>query len=275
MTSGADTTQIVIYDPKEQDKQLALAAESARDVGGAGAFAGGLLTACVNGQVFLLDPEASGDMARPLQPAVEGINTWEWRPPVAVDDKLAVLSDGDKRLMAIRISSDGEKALAGAASVTDEECLVSPRRRLGQGCFRRRSRRGRFDRQPAELRIAESHARQVAGPGGALRLGAAARGQVGAGGHREEPLAGDRPSSRRWSGSRSWAMARWPARRILSGDEIFLSARSGTVWRISAADGKELGKVDAGCPLGTGPLVVGSRVIVGGHEGSLLEVKKP
>ena len=61
----------------------------------------------------------------------------------------------------------------------------------------------------------------------------------------------------------------------LSGDEIFLSARSGMVWRISAADGKELGKVDAGCPLGTGPLVVGSRVIVGGHEGSLLEVKKP
>jgi hypothetical protein len=61
----------------------------------------------------------------------------------------------------------------------------------------------------------------------------------------------------------------------LSGDEIFLSARSGAVWRISAADGKELGKIDAGCPLGTGPLVVGSRVIVGGHEGSLLEVKKP
>ena len=61
----------------------------------------------------------------------------------------------------------------------------------------------------------------------------------------------------------------------LSGDEIFLSARTGMVWRISAADGKELGKVDAGCLLGTGPLVVGSRVIVGGHEGSLLEVKKP
>ena len=61
----------------------------------------------------------------------------------------------------------------------------------------------------------------------------------------------------------------------LIGDEIFLSARGGMVCRISAADGKELGKVDAGCPLGTGPLVVGERVIVGGHEGSLLEVKKP
>jgi outer membrane protein assembly factor BamB len=61
----------------------------------------------------------------------------------------------------------------------------------------------------------------------------------------------------------------------LSGDEIFLSARGGMLWRISAADGKELGKADAGCPLGTGPVVLGGRVIVGGHEGSLLEVKKP
>ena len=61
----------------------------------------------------------------------------------------------------------------------------------------------------------------------------------------------------------------------LVGDEIFLSARSGAVWRISAADGRELGKVDAGCPLGTGPQVVGPRVIVGGHDGSLLEVKRP
>ena len=45
----------------------------------------------------------------------------------------------------------------------------------------------------------------------------------------------------------------------VSGGEIFLSARNGTVWRISASDGKELGTaIDAGCPLGTGPLVVGS-----------------
>ena len=41
---------------------------------GPGAFAGGLLTACVNGQVFLLDPEARGDMAKPLEPAIKGVN---------------------------------------------------------------------------------------------------------------------------------------------------------------------------------------------------------
>ena len=48
-------------------------------------------------------------MAKPLAPAVQGVKTWEWRTPVAVDDKLAVLSDGDKRLMAIGISTDDER----------------------------------------------------------------------------------------------------------------------------------------------------------------------
>ena len=62
---------------------------------------------------------------------------------------------------------------------------------------------------------------------------------------------------------------------VSSGGDIYLSSQSGVVWRVAAADGKELGRVDAGCPLGTGPLLLGSRLIVGGHDGSLLEVKKP
>ena len=37
-----------------------------------GCFAGGLLTPCVNGQVFLLDPEARGDMAKPLDARGQG-----------------------------------------------------------------------------------------------------------------------------------------------------------------------------------------------------------
>ena len=105
MTSGADTTQIVIYDPKEQDKQFRWLLSPREMSAAPGAFAGGLLTACVNGQVFLLDPEARGNMAKPLEPAIKGVSTWDWRTPVAVDDKLAVLSDGDKRLMAIGIGS--------------------------------------------------------------------------------------------------------------------------------------------------------------------------
>ena len=61
----------------------------------------------------------------------------------------------------------------------------------------------------------------------------------------------------------------------IAGDDMILAARGGVIWRISTADGKEQGKADAGCPLGTGPVLVGGRLIVGGSEGSVLEVKKP
>ncbi len=81
MTSGADTRQIVIYDPKEQDKQFRWTVSPCEMSVAPAAFAGGLLTACVDGQVCLLDPEARGDMAKPLQPALKGIMAWEWRAP--------------------------------------------------------------------------------------------------------------------------------------------------------------------------------------------------
>ena len=85
---------------------------------------------------------------------------------MAVDDKLAVLSDGDKRLMAVRIGADDEKALTEAAAAMTKNGLVSPIAVLGKRRFRRR-----FDRQPAEFRVAESRSGQVAGPGGAIASG--------------------------------------------------------------------------------------------------------
>ena len=72
MTSGAETAQIVIYDPKKEQtgcrwllspREMAVAPEL---------FAGGLLTPCVDGQVFLLDPDASGEMAKPLAASRRG-----------------------------------------------------------------------------------------------------------------------------------------------------------------------------------------------------------
>ena len=135
MTSGADTTQIMIYDPQEQDKLFRFVLSPHEMAAVPGAFAGGLLTACVNGQVFLLDPEARGDMAKPLEPAVKGVSVWDWRTPVAVDDKLAVLCDGDKRLTAISISAGGEKALTEIAAPITKTGLVSPIGVLGNAVF--------------------------------------------------------------------------------------------------------------------------------------------
>ena len=60
------------------------------------------------------------------------------------------------------------------------------------------------------------------------------------------------------------------------GDRDYLAAAvGGTVWRIDGASGKDLGRVDVGEPLATGPVVLADSIVVGGADGCLHKVKKP
>ncbi len=269
MTSGTETTQIVIYDPQEQDKLFRWLLSPREMATAPGAFAGGLLTACVNGQVFLLDPEARGDMAKPLEPAIKGVNHWDWRPPVAVDDKLAVLCDGDKRVTVVGISTDADKALTEITTVVTKAGLVSPVGVLGRTAFVVDSTDTLLSFMLPSLTPGKSldlGARCVWGPQrvGRLLLVTTEKNRL---------LAIDEQQQVVWQSDLSFGtLAGMPC---LADGDVFLTSRSGMVWRISTSDGKILGKVDAGCPLGSGPLVVGSRIFVGGQDGSLLEVKKP
>jgi outer membrane protein assembly factor BamB len=269
MTSGADTRQIVIYDPKEQDKQFRRVLTPQPIAVGPGAFAGGLLTPCKNGQVFLLDAEARGQMARPLPPALADVNVWNWRTPLAIDDQHAVICDGDKRLtMVTTTNSDDGPALTEAAAVTSKVGLVSPLARLGKTvCVADSSNRLLSFGLPGltQGKSQELGSRCVWGPQQAGKLVLVAT--------ENNRLFAVNEQQTVWQAALNYGpLTGLP---YVTGDEIYLSSRGGMVVRISAADGKELGKTDVGCPLGTGPLVTGSGVIVGGHEGSLLMVQKP
>jgi outer membrane protein assembly factor BamB len=59
------------------------------------------------------------------------------------------------------------------------------------------------------------------------------------------------------------------------GSHYLLAARNGALWRVDAATGKELGKVETGYPLATGPVAFGGQLLVGGHDGTLYEVRQP
>ena len=54
-----------------------------------------------------------------------------------------------------------------------------------------------------------------------------------------------------------------------------LAATGGVVWRVEASTGEEVAKVETGYPLATGPVLLGSRLLVGGHDGNLYEIEKP
>ena len=62
---------------------------------------------------------------------------------------------------------------------------------------------------------------------------------------------------------------------LAAGEYYLLASKSGVISRIAVADGKEAGKVDTGCPLSTGPVLVGDRLFVGGSDGSVNAVKRP
>jgi hypothetical protein len=271
ISSGAETTSIAIYDPQEQDRQFRWLVTPRALTAAPASFAGGVLAPCVDGQVLLLDPLAREDMmAAPFAISLPGVTAWNWRSPQAVDGKLAVLCDGDHRVIAIRLVDGSPPELAEAkVAPLSKAALVSPIAVLGQSVFV-------VDADNNLL----SFVLPALSPGNSLPLGGRCAWGPQAVGKlllaatdKDRLVAVDARRQVIWRVDLKYGpLAGAPCS---AGDDICLSSRSGVVWRIAAADGKELGKADAGCPLGTGPLLIGPRLIVGGHDGSLLEVKKP
>src|SRR5262249_6398998 len=112
------------YDPQEGDKRFRWLVSPREMSAPPAAFAGGILTPCVNGQVFLLDPAGAQDsLAKAYAPSVSGVDTWEWKSPQAVDAKSAVLCDGDRRMILIRL---GEGAASNPVDAQPEPGALSP-----------------------------------------------------------------------------------------------------------------------------------------------------
>jgi len=58
-------------------------------------------------------------------------------------------------------------------------------------------------------------------------------------------------------------------------DGFMLASASGVIARVDAKAGKELGKVETGRSLASGPAAMGGNVFVAGTDGSIYEVKQP
>ena len=275
ISSGAETTSIAIYDPQEQDRYFRWLVTPHELSAAPASFAGGVLAPCLNGQVFLLDPLARLDMmAKPYTISLPGVTAWNWRTPQPVDDTLAVLCDGDHRVIAVRLTGGLSPGLAEAkAAPLSKVPLVSPVAVLGKSVYVADADDNLLSFVLPELSPGKSTAlggHCAWGPQavGKLVLVSTGKGRLIAVNDRQQVV---------WQADLKYGpLAGAP---LAAGDGIYLSSQGGVVWRVSAADGKELGKADAGCPLGTGPLLVrappGWRLIVGGRDGSLLEVKKP
>jgi outer membrane protein assembly factor BamB len=285
LTMGPGTSQIILYDPREQDKRfrwlLSPEPMAAAPVG----FCGGILVPSAKGDVFLLDPQSTESIAKPFHPALADVTAWTGSAPEPIGEKEFILSDGDRRLYRVRLetepkaSPDAEleaspearpkASLVEVASARTSKVMASPLAAVGSvayvvdagGAAVPLALPGLSEGKPLPL---EGHC--VWGPRrvGKVVLLATDKDRLYCFGDAQQVV---------WSAALPYGpLAGTP----LAADGFFyLAARGGTVWRIAAESGKEAGRTDAGCPLGTGPVLSGERMFVGSRDGCLLEVKRP
>jgi outer membrane protein assembly factor BamB len=62
---------------------------------------------------------------------------------------------------------------------------------------------------------------------------------------------------------------------LLVENGYMFASTNGVLWQVDAKTGKELGKVETGRSLASGPTTMGGQILVVGTDGSIYEVKQP
>ena len=269
MIPAGEPNQIVLFDPKEEQRRFRwlLVPDSVMACPPI-AWAGGLLAPCKNGQVLLLDPQSTENLAEPFEPELKSLSPWTWRQPVAVDAKEAVLSDGDKRLYRLAVdSSHARPRLVALAEGKAAAPIASPLAVAGKVVYAADTTGTLRCFSLPSLEEGKTHKLGGScawGPRGFGRrvLLATDKGRLVCLDDRQDVL---------WRIDLRYgplAGAPWDA-----GKQFILASRGGVVWRVDASTGEESGKVETGCPLGSGVVEAAGRLFVGSADGCVYEVK--
>ena len=231
-------------------------------------FAGGLLAPGKLGQVFVLDPKTGQHLIAPFQPRLASGESFAWSNPVLLGEKELLLADGRKSLYRLGIAEKPQPNLVALATAELPGPVSSPVAALASTAYA----------VDGEGRLrAYSLPDLQAGP--VWELGGVEWGPA---------KAADRVLVLTYGGELAcyddqrqlmWKFA-WPhgplvGSPLAAGDGYLLATVAGTVFRIAAASGEELGRLDVGEPLGAGPVALGERLCLAAHGGALLLVAVP
>jgi outer membrane protein assembly factor BamB len=268
LAAEAGTDQIGILDPQSQPLRLRWLKTPDTLACAPVAVAGGLLIPGKIGQVYLLDPDGK-PLAEPFQPRLEAGVELNWRTPAAVGDREAVLADGATKLYRLAVADQPKPHLAALAEATVAEPIVSPVAVVGETAY---AVDGAGVLAAFELPKL-TRAKQLTLSGRCVLGPIAVGGRVLLTTDDEKLLCMGAKGERLWQVALPYGpLAGTP---LAIGGHYLLASQSGVIWRIDAGSGKELGKVEVGLPLGTGVTPLGDQLLVGGHDGTLYEVRQP
>ncbi len=268
ISGGSACDQVLVFDSDGPKKPLASWMLPAPLACPPIAVAGGLLAPLKVGQIYLLDPLTGNSLCVPFQPRLQSGDLPLWRAPVSVGDKEFVISDGRKKLYRLQLVDKPALHMQIAAEVELAEAIVSPLATTGKAvCGVDAAGKLDFFQLP-ELTRSQQHA--LAGPcaWGPCRVGNRILLAAEAG-----PCYCFDESGLLWQAALPYG--RLVGDPLAVKDHLLMAAASGVVWRVEASSGKELGKVDIGRPLATGPVLWGDRIVIGGPDGSLYQISPP
>jgi hypothetical protein len=218
--------------------------------------------------VFVLDPATGRQMIAPFQPRLQSTETIAWSNPVRLGEQELLLADGRSSLYRLGIVDKPQPNLTALATAELPGPVTSPIVALAKTAYA-------MDGQ-GQLR---SYGLPDLKPGPVTPLGGAQWGPAQAGERALVLTLGGELACFDDQRQMLWKVA-WPhgplaGVPLAAKDGYLLAAVSGTVFRVAADSGQELGKCDVGEPLDAGPVAVGDRVCLAAHGGALLVVAAP
>lgn len=228
-----------------------------------------LLAPTEAGQVYLLDPSSGQPAAEPFQPRVPAGQKIVWQPPAITADGEAVLADGKGHLYRLGVVGQPRPHLAALAEHALPGDMVAPPAVSGKLAFAVDANFLMHVLQVSDWKQVNDQALIGQPTWGPARVGPSVLVATD-----DERLwcMGDK-GQLLWNQPLSYGpLAGMP---LWHNDTYLLAGADGVVWRADPNTGKELAKIEVGCPLGTGPVAFGEKILVAGHDGSLYTCEQP
>lgn len=221
------------------------------------------------GQVFVLDAKNGRPLAAPFQPPLEAGKTIAWRAPFAIDDERFVITDGVAKVYILELQASGEASIVVNAQA---DLSAAP---LASGFLALKS---------VAVALAESGqivVHQLPGlevgesmnPGGRVTWGPYQVGQTAVFATSGKLFLLDGDGKEAWNVPLTTAKFAGPP--MLDDESMLLASEDGVIVRIALGDGSEVGRVDVGEPLASGPVLLNNRCVVAGRDASLLVIESP
>ncbi len=230
-------------------------------------FNEGLLVGSSAGPVYWLDANTGQSKAHPFQPSLQPGVEMEWLSPAVTEDGLfVVIADQNGRAYKLTVSQESSPELVASLDVSTEKQLLGPLAVLGESVFATAKDVGTavmVSFNSADLQVQHEWSLDGEVAWGPKRMGDGVLVATDAGvlirwGNEPQPT---------WTVPLPYGpLAGEP---LLDGDAILFASVSGIIWKVDAQTGEELAKIDVKEPLGTGPVVLGKRLLVCGGDGTV------